>query len=642
MKGVKLIILLAIMAAAILLSGPPAWTEVKLDGEEVIFNYHGRPGKTVYLVGDFNGWNSTIDRMVWDGSSYSVRLFLLPNRYSYRFVVDGERLVDPDNPARDEEGNSVFYFVEEDGGYRLYFTKPGASAAKGIFEGTDITLNGLLFADRDTINFAFSGRMESRISDYLFCRAAAGFTEGEEPFLIGSEAVSEVEDLRFRGFYRTAGLSFDDPLRIIGPAGPYNYPLGLFCRGIEIEKGGGGLISGNLFIAERLEGYRSGLESEERASGETGGITVTERDPAGDEILGAAIGLKLGKIGLRYLLRQNRGYSEWKYGDEERLQSAEELIVSGLWGEYELSENSFIELELLLGESSFHDYDSLAKARDLDIPEEMKEQSGWKLYAGLSGNLSGMRITGCIRRDNISNFNPDGEVENEKIRNSAALKVEGNAFDLKYYLEFGGEVFQNSRGSDFWLQRSNPYLDSDLVRPLTIPFIDSGGIFRFSSKLFETDSTGLSFNNQQLSAIFICDSENISKRVLELRLAKSFSLSYLTSWDKLGGVDLITDFRGVAYELPGFSDSFLDIFLGLGKGSRETAWFVAGLGFNPYRIDRWKSSIMAEGRELFMEDSGVLSSASRYDLPGVLDKLRNAEEEISSNYSLSVEAGFSF
>ena len=640
MKGVNTLIIFSIFASALLPAAVLA--DVYLDGEEVVFSYHGQPGKTVYLVGDFNGWNPTIDMMGWDGESYKVRLFLLPNRYSYRFVVDGERVADRDNPAADDEGNSVFYFAEEDGEYRLYFTRPGEAAEKGKFEGTDFTLNGLSFADRDTLNFTIAGSMQSRVTDNLYCSAAAGFAEGDEPFLIRSEAVSEIEDLRIRGFYRTAGISFSDPLEIIGSAGPYNYPLGLFCRGVELEKGSGSLLSGNIFIADRLEGYRSGLETEDRASGETEVVKVTERDPAGDEIFGAALGLKLGNIGLRYLFRQNRGYSEWKYGEEDRLQSAEEMTVNGLWGEYELSEKSSVELEFLMGECSFYDYDSLVKARGLEIPAEIKWQSGWKLYAGVTRDVYGMLITGSIRRDNHSDFSPDGMIKHEKIRDSAALTLEGNVSDLNYDLELEGEVFHDSRGSDFWFRRSNTFLDMDMVSPLTIPFINSGGIVRFSSRLYESDSTASLLNNQQLSLIFICDSEKISKRVMEMRLIKSFSLSCLTSWSRVGGVDLLADIRGVAYDLPGLRQSFLDIFLGLGKGSRESAWLVAGIGLNPCRIDRWKYRIMAEGRKLFIEDSGVISSASRYELPVVLDKLRSAEEEISSNFSLSVEAGFSF
>ena len=56
--------------------------------------------KTVFLVGDFNGWDPTVRRMVKtkDGS-YRAKLELGPGEYEYKFVVDGEWLADADASA---------------------------------------------------------------------------------------------------------------------------------------------------------------------------------------------------------------------------------------------------------------------------------------------------------------------------------------------------------------------------------------------------------------------------------------------------------------------------------------------------------------------------------------------------------------
>ena len=50
----------------------------------------------VYLVGDFNSWNPTANRMrrMKDGT-FRARLDLEPGEYQYKFVVDREYLADP-------------------------------------------------------------------------------------------------------------------------------------------------------------------------------------------------------------------------------------------------------------------------------------------------------------------------------------------------------------------------------------------------------------------------------------------------------------------------------------------------------------------------------------------------------------------
>ncbi|HSG29865.1 MAG TPA: hypothetical protein VLA34_15390, partial [Candidatus Krumholzibacterium sp.] len=93
---------------------------VDVDEEEVVFRYSGDAG-TVYVTGDFNNWNPTIDRMITREGYSEIRLYLLPGRYRYRFVVDGVEIADPDNPWRDRDGNTFFIFRETGDGYEVVF-----------------------------------------------------------------------------------------------------------------------------------------------------------------------------------------------------------------------------------------------------------------------------------------------------------------------------------------------------------------------------------------------------------------------------------------------------------------------------------------------------------------------------------------
>ncbi len=71
-------------------------------GHRVVFTYRDIPGLTVCLAGDFNGWNPTAKQFVdakGDGN-YHVRCLILPGRHEYKFVVNGEWILDPTNSER--------------------------------------------------------------------------------------------------------------------------------------------------------------------------------------------------------------------------------------------------------------------------------------------------------------------------------------------------------------------------------------------------------------------------------------------------------------------------------------------------------------------------------------------------------------
>ncbi|MBC7287476.1 MAG: hypothetical protein H5T86_05405 [Armatimonadetes bacterium] len=57
------------------------------------------PGaRQVYIAGDFNGWDPRARRMkrVREGEDrFVARLTLLPGRYEFKYVVDGEWMCDP-------------------------------------------------------------------------------------------------------------------------------------------------------------------------------------------------------------------------------------------------------------------------------------------------------------------------------------------------------------------------------------------------------------------------------------------------------------------------------------------------------------------------------------------------------------------
>lgn len=89
----------------------PAW-EPSLTGNTT-FVLRGYPkAKRVTLAGTFNSWDS---RHVICGKveqQWTCRIDLEPGKYLYKFVVDDDWILDPDNPLREDDGqgniNSIF------------------------------------------------------------------------------------------------------------------------------------------------------------------------------------------------------------------------------------------------------------------------------------------------------------------------------------------------------------------------------------------------------------------------------------------------------------------------------------------------------------------------------------------------------
>lgn len=69
--------------------------------------------ETVVVTGSFNGWSHYDYRMVYRDGEWVLPIFLNPGRHSYKFIVDGEWILDPANELWEENefgtGNSVLW-----------------------------------------------------------------------------------------------------------------------------------------------------------------------------------------------------------------------------------------------------------------------------------------------------------------------------------------------------------------------------------------------------------------------------------------------------------------------------------------------------------------------------------------------------
>lgn len=59
--------------------------------------------RVVVLAGSFNDWNQSQLVFGREGGEWVCRVDLQPGRYTYKFIVDGNWILDPDNPEKEED-----------------------------------------------------------------------------------------------------------------------------------------------------------------------------------------------------------------------------------------------------------------------------------------------------------------------------------------------------------------------------------------------------------------------------------------------------------------------------------------------------------------------------------------------------------
>lgn len=87
-------------------------------GQRVVFSVEAPANASVYVIGDFNDWDSQATPMHYTGDGiWELAVRLSEGDYRYVFLVDGERLLDVSNPdeVSDDEGSSSRLRVLADG-----------------------------------------------------------------------------------------------------------------------------------------------------------------------------------------------------------------------------------------------------------------------------------------------------------------------------------------------------------------------------------------------------------------------------------------------------------------------------------------------------------------------------------------------
>ncbi|MGE4288229.1 MAG: S41 family peptidase [Salinivirgaceae bacterium] len=81
--------------------------------KKVVFKLNGfKDAKKVMLVGSFNFWDANKSPMTFDGQTWFCEVTVDPGMLSYKFIVDGKYILDPDNPGTIKDGDYLNSVIE--------------------------------------------------------------------------------------------------------------------------------------------------------------------------------------------------------------------------------------------------------------------------------------------------------------------------------------------------------------------------------------------------------------------------------------------------------------------------------------------------------------------------------------------------
>ncbi len=647
-----------ILFLALTLSVQPAVcrASIVLDEEELIFRLEAPGAERVFLVGDFNDWNPTVDRMVKRGQLFEIRLFLVTGKYRYMFIVDGEPVDDPGSPAYDEEGRAFFIFREIDDRYEIVYSNLTEDKLPAVQDLIQYSGEGYLKVSEDSkyayLSFPFQFEEDRGLSAEL---VPAFEFDIEDPDRLRSFLLcgtgSYISDRGvIRAFNRTSSLGYGDPLSLFGATGPFLYPAGLFYRGVEMEGKGPFGIDGKIVYAGRIEGYdpveADGPYPVPASPSEIEELPFADRSPVDSDIMSIRIGSGSGRISYDYLYRHDIGPGNrfWMSPDDEEslFKGFEKMSVHGFWlrcsTEYDLD----IEAQLLYGATSLvstHRSDPDGEeTTEFEYSEDWEEGSKACLALSYSTEKLAARFSFI---STIISGDPSlrgGRSSDGRETCKAEIELNTESFDLS--INGLADIFSdNSAARYFWNQKWNFWLDGDDITLRRLPFLYSKGIFEAGLTLVQpgSDSMTVPYNTAGQISVNVCgDITRSGLRVTELLLKKGHLFNDRLSVHFDARLVFYDDDRSVG------DKRFTDIWAGVCWRPVRSGWIALGSGFSPLYFDRWSNSLIPFGRERYIADRGVFQTERYATEAGLLEDLYNAEQYISDEWNITFEAGVSF
>ncbi len=651
-KTVRIFFLLTLLLSAI-----PEYcgASVILDEEELIFRLEAPGAERVFLVGDFNEWNPTVDRMVRRGDLFEIRLFLVTGKYRYMFIVDGKAVDDADSPAHDAEGRAYFFFRETGDRYEIVYSNLDGDGPGPVRQRLGFSQEGYLGIGEEfrsgQLSFSFGYSEENGMDAEVVPVFRYDYEDQDrlDSYLLRSRASYRTDRGGICAFNRYPLLGYGDPLSLFGKTGPFSYPAGLFRRGVAVEGSGFG-IDGEAVYAGRIEGYDPvGAASPPAfpiASSGSDALPFDHRSPVDSDAISLRIGSRIGRHEFDYLFRHDIGPNDRYWIGPEDQGSVycgfEKMSIHGFWGRFETDHDLDIEIQYLNGSTE------LVSATRCDIDgagtEEYIYSEDWEkgskacVFLRYGKEKIAARLLFASTYISGDALLRGGRSSDSRRTFRAEIELNRGAFDLS--VECLADLFSDgSEARHFWDQKWNFWLDGDDITLRRLPFIFSRGVYEAGITVTQIDSDSSIVpyrTGGRISMNFCGDIYRDGLRVTELLVSKGHLFKEDFSFHLDARMVFYGDDRSVGYR------RFTDLWAGVCWRPVGSGWIALGSGISPLFFDRWSNSLIPFGRERYIADRGVFQTDMYPDEAGLLEDLYDAEQRIEDEWSITFEAGVSF
>ncbi len=441
-----------LLCAGGLIGAAPVSAGIRIVEDEVIFTLHAPGARGVFLVGDFNNWNPTVEKMEREGDDFHVSLFLVEGEYRYKFVVDGVWISDPDYPPKDPQLGSLLSLEERAGVLVLRdlyaetlvsgpAMKPSARyiAAFRLDDG-DLNSNHLIDLGIGVEDKAFASRVIFKTRDESWglspLKSEIRFDRGRLD--------SQIRKIRIVAFENDTVWTSSDPFQLVGSIGVYNYNFGYGRKGASLEFPISEHFAFRAVYADRNAEEASvvqdlpqgALASFENASSADTVLYAYDNGFGDADAFGIEVLLQTRDLEIGYVRKNNRGFHPGLLAQIERrdtlfdtavFETREHSTASVIWAGAKLSGSARIRIGFGLGDAWIH-----RVSRSVSV----------------AGTLDDVRLgqaaEGCDAKTRFQTSRRwKGHLDYTKDRLRGAIRVERSTF------EFGSAVFPNAKARIF-------------------------------------------------------------------------------------------------------------------------------------------------------------------------------------------------
>ncbi|MCP4547226.1 MAG: hypothetical protein GY835_12275 [bacterium] len=660
----------------------------------VEFSFNDANAYSVAWAGDFNDWSATAS-IFTKGEDGVWRLVLAmgEGEYEYKLIVNGNWMADPDNPQTRGEYSNSWLTVTSSGEVNL-----GGGARNPSQLNSSLFIGGFYYAnymmeakeaenermllERPThdVNLRFDTKLNPSLTGMaeLNVNNSEEFTNMWTTHLNLQRAQLRLKRPGFelRLFENMPAFHTDDPLRLVGNVGTYNYDYGYDTRGVVIQADLPWEISLKALAADAGEDIWGRPEPVLPNDTLLVATRYAHRDDEGSrDDIAVQIGRDVFHNGhLRYVARAVRGLKpgtlftrtgnhidsltnyfsrtvqnnllhslncdrEWTDDLQTRVQvvygtatlDGREVVYQSLNGDTEytdtINENQSWRLQVTKGFHAELDYDL---GDDITFRFTHSHQKNTNNYDHLIEGLSGVEV-GADQVATAKTYRFGLDWQRGELRYT--LDIEQQEF------RFGGQLLW---GDHFWLAAGAEGAGNLWIQGDHLPIARYGQLGFGSAStinqhvLLPLAKGGRGKLELELDSTFA--STRLDRSPLYWDLVTEWRWDFNSDWRLLLNQRFVNYDHGYLHLDDSFTNYFVELTFKVGASTR----FSLGYGVDPYCLDNISKTMSAEGRREFMIENGVTESIMLNNWSRLGSAIAKAENEMSDIQRITLEGQFTF